>query len=985
MAATERLSLLIESRTTGEQEVNKLADAINRVTTASEKLNEKKAVPDHSSFDKFAEGVKSFIEDPLHSAGEAVEGLLKSLGPVGAGVATAAGGFALYAKEVFEAAHSLGEYGTQIENISLRTGLSTKEVGQFSYAAKLAGQDVTVFESAMRKLSQGLADNTEDGKKARQGLRELGVQAVDLQGNVRPMSDIFIQISEALNHIEGPANRNAAALKIFGRAGVELIPTMLGLAENVKKAQEMGLGPSEAEVKRWEEYHQAIVTIETVWERFKRSAKEGIVAPVYLIVKQQTEFNVAHDKSYVMGERSRSGSTTLGSMSWDTDFIGDAAKDAWKRTAAQMHAGMSAEIALNDRLISEARAPSDDQGRLEEARNKLKELYASLTPGIFRFTQFTGEDGSLTSNDAILQQIEKQKRAVAGIEAHIQAVKNLEQAERSLESFEKQMGEKDLGPVSRIFAERDSLIRSGANPERASSAARIGASVELAKMTAEDQKRSFEMTLKAGQEAEKGWEDVYKTVDKLSKQTVTDFIEAVKKAKETARQIDGIQFDAFRSGIIAQSGRATRLAELNAGPGHEYEAVNAGYNERLNLAQRLYDLDMDRAALELDSNHRRIDEAKAEADLRRETQDAEIEHEVRLAELQRQRVDNIRNEAGQLFDALERGGAGLEQFLKSTANGWLRTIAQNAAIELFGGTSGHLALPGQTTTDGKQNWFGRILTGTPFSADPASKLNTAGDHLHVAATELIGAARALAVSPSSGGGGFSSAAGTFSRILGGGGLTDAEIADAGITPDALALLNLVPEAGPNAGGGYSVMGAGPALAKSGTSALYRDVGMAATVIAGGFGIYSGIQQGGARGALSASGSAAGMAGGLLSLAGVSGPAAPILMGLGLGLSLLPSLFPDRRAERQNYETNLLNNSAFTLPDATDYSLDMRGNVIDRGAGGRVTVVQNHYWSVDTMDAKSFMDNRASIGEAVRQELGANFALAAAVQSAASGG
>ena len=48
---------------------------------------------------------------------------------------------------------SLGEYGTHIKDVELRTGLTAKEVGQFSFAARVAGQDVQIFERMMRGLT----------------------------------------------------------------------------------------------------------------------------------------------------------------------------------------------------------------------------------------------------------------------------------------------------------------------------------------------------------------------------------------------------------------------------------------------------------------------------------------------------------------------------------------------------------------------------------------------------------------------------------------------------------------------------------------------------------------------------------------------------------------------------------------------------------------------------------------------------------------
>ena len=973
MAATERLSLLIESRTTGDQEVNKLADAINRVTAASEKLNEKKVKPpDPTEFEKFAAGVKQFIQDPLGNAGEAAEMFLNKMGPMGAGVLAGSAVFGFLAKEAMGAAEVLSIYGKEIENVSLRTGLSTKEVGQFSYAAKVAGQDVTVFESAMRKLSQGLADNSEDGKKAREGLRMLGVQATDVHGNLRPMSSVFLQISEGLNSIEGTANRNAAALKIFGRAGVELLPTILGLAENLGRAKELGLGPEESDIRRWDSYHKQLVEVGVMWDRLKRQMSEPLAASASLVLhvltdRQPTQrWRIGPNGELIPIGQNADGSPTGGTPQGNGAHVGNGGAQYGEGyhlgmivTQRQMAAGYRAPISnsllgyvdslsekaaigKNDSAVEAALSGSSEE-RLSSAKKELERLRGDLKTGVLPEV-----------NAPTLEAIAGQKQKIADLEAQIKGVKDLEQAERSLQAFEKQMSEKDLGPVSRIYAQSDDLIKKGANPERAGSAARIGATAELAKMIAEDQKRSGDVTLKAWKETEKNWDEVYKTLDKVSGKVATDFIEEAKKAQETARQIDSIQFGSYRSGIIAQSGRATRLAELNAGPGQEYNALNAGYQERLRLAQQLYDLDMDRAALERDTNKRRIDEAKAEADLVRATQDAEIEHEMKLAELQRQRVDNLRNESGQLFDALERGGAGLEQFFKNTANNWLRTMFQNAAVEAFGGSSGHLTIPGQTT-NGKQNLFGKILNGTPFGTDPASKLNTAGDNLHLAAAELIGAARALAVSPSGGGGGFSSAASTFSRLYGSGSPTDAEIADAGITPDAISLLNQVPEAGPNQGSGYSVAGA--TASHSGTSAMYRDVGIAATAIAGAFGIYNGIQQGGARGAISATGAASGMAGGIMALAGVTGPAAPILMGLGLGLSLLPSLFGDPRQQRATDLESQRNQRLFTMPTGQDYSMDVRGQYTDYDYRGRVrpVIVNNFNNSVYAMDSVTLRD------------------------------
>ena len=190
---------VISTQSVGTADVDKLAASFDKMSASIDGATQKaNKVNDHPGFAAFAEKVKQGIEDPLAAIGGAAESMLTALGPVGAGVAAVGATFAAAGLAAFQAAKSLGDYGTQIQNVALRTGLSSKEVEQFSFAAKLAGQDVSVFESAMRKLSQGLDDNSAEGAKARKGLGDLGVVSRDATGALRPMSDIFIQISHGI-------------------------------------------------------------------------------------------------------------------------------------------------------------------------------------------------------------------------------------------------------------------------------------------------------------------------------------------------------------------------------------------------------------------------------------------------------------------------------------------------------------------------------------------------------------------------------------------------------------------------------------------------------------------------------------------------------------------------------------------------------------------------------------------------------------------
>jgi hypothetical protein len=169
----------------------------------------------------------------------------------------------------FEAAKSLGEYGRQIEDVKLRTGLSTKEVGQFSFAARMAGQDASIFECIMKGLSAAADENSQEGEKARATLQNLGISLRTATGDLKPTSHMLLEISEGLNKLPESAERDAAAMALFKRAGIEAIPVIAGLSENIKRAKELGLGATDEDLKRWEQYHRNVTE---GWEQINPSA-----------------------------------------------------------------------------------------------------------------------------------------------------------------------------------------------------------------------------------------------------------------------------------------------------------------------------------------------------------------------------------------------------------------------------------------------------------------------------------------------------------------------------------------------------------------------------------------------------------------------------------------------------------------------------------------------------------------------------------------
>jgi hypothetical protein len=164
------------------------------------------------------------MENPLQGAKGAISSVLSALGPFGIAVTAGAAVLGAIAASAFEAAKSLGEYGTRVKDAELRTGLTAKEVGQFGFAARAVGQDISIVERLMRGLSQAADDNPREGEKARATLRGMGIDFHTATGEMKPTSEILTEISEGLNKLPEGLQRDAAAMDLFKKVGVEAIP-----------------------------------------------------------------------------------------------------------------------------------------------------------------------------------------------------------------------------------------------------------------------------------------------------------------------------------------------------------------------------------------------------------------------------------------------------------------------------------------------------------------------------------------------------------------------------------------------------------------------------------------------------------------------------------------------------------------------------------------------------------------------------------------
>ena len=141
---------------------------------------------------------------------------------------------------------SHAEFTGRLSDLAAQTGISATGIQRLQFAAQQSGNSIEQVTDAIGQMSKRIAGSE---KSTVDALRSVGL-SVDVLRGQKP-HEAFENIAGAIAKLPDPMLRSKVAMDIFGRSGVQLLPT---LTSNVKalgdEAQRMGLVLSEDVVKQ---------------------------------------------------------------------------------------------------------------------------------------------------------------------------------------------------------------------------------------------------------------------------------------------------------------------------------------------------------------------------------------------------------------------------------------------------------------------------------------------------------------------------------------------------------------------------------------------------------------------------------------------------------------------------------------------------------------------------------------------------------------
>ena len=581
---------------------------------------------------QFGEKIRNAIQNPMQAAGDAIGGLVTKLGPLGVGLSVGAAAISMAAKSGWDFAKSLAVMGDQIEDTASRMGISIREEEAFRFAMERSSGGIGQLENIMRKLSQEI-----DAGGA--NLTKMGLRFRDVQtGELRPMSETILELSKRLGAMpEGPI-RNAAAIKVMGRAALEVLPDLIELADGVKRAGELKIGWGPDDVKKAAEFRKEVADLTAQWDLAVLHFKQPIAASLIFTIKGIEKLD---NLLAVTGAASKVA-FGMGPKMFPNQGPTQSPEDARAALALE-----NAAIARNDAAIR-TRLQSTDEERLAAAKKKLAELGGDLSTGVMykadRFKEF-----------------DAQKALVSQIEQRIEATKRLAENEKLLVELRDASDIKEIDSMKESEAWIDRIDKAKMNASQQDAAYR-----ELARFsTAEYTKESKTLS--------DTWEKLALAAHKFASALMDKEIEGgLKKSQEFADSIvksgeqrRGILVGAERGDIERQASHALQMVQAGGGVGRN--SIEQAYSIRKQLASDLYDYEVKQAQSISDIGERSVAVTKAWADEKRMIDEAEMSRIEDISKLDKQRFEDLKRGFEGLFDAAFAGARSFWDALKRMA------------------------------------------------------------------------------------------------------------------------------------------------------------------------------------------------------------------------------------------------------------------------------------------------------------------------------
>lgn len=155
---------------------------------------------------------------------------------LGAGLSASA--FAAGLKNVIDGAD-------QLNKASQKYGIAVEQLSALQYAGALSDVSLEAIGNGLKKLSVNMLDTAAGTGEAKAAFDALGIGVQEASGGLKSSDAVLAEIADRFASMEDGAGKTALAVRLFGRAGADLIPLLnqgaQGLTDMKSEAERLGV------------------------------------------------------------------------------------------------------------------------------------------------------------------------------------------------------------------------------------------------------------------------------------------------------------------------------------------------------------------------------------------------------------------------------------------------------------------------------------------------------------------------------------------------------------------------------------------------------------------------------------------------------------------------------------------------------------------------------------------------------------------------
>jgi hypothetical protein len=230
-------------------------------------------------------GLKAGLNDAERTVTAKADAMAASINKIGA--AFAALGVASTLKNMtMEAINSADAFDEMAE----KTGVSVEKLSSLAYAAKINGASVDDLGTAIRALSNKMAESIDPTSQAAKMFDGLGISVQNADGTLRNVDDVLTDLAGVFSSMEDGAAKSALAVDIFSRAGLNMIPVLnkgqQGLADLRIEAERLGAVISTDMAKQAAEFNENIDRLNTLSGTLGKTIANALVPELNNLINE---------------------------------------------------------------------------------------------------------------------------------------------------------------------------------------------------------------------------------------------------------------------------------------------------------------------------------------------------------------------------------------------------------------------------------------------------------------------------------------------------------------------------------------------------------------------------------------------------------------------------------------------------------------------------------------------------------------------------